>query len=109
MPDRSKYYTINPSLTVIDDDGKYYPDIFTFPISQFRAENVVLNHTLTRNEVYRFDQFLLNWYGKVAFYKEMILWLNGIFLLGEDHIGSVIKMYSKIDLDKFLIEHLRTD
>lgn len=105
---RSIYNTIEPSKVVTDSNGKFYFDIFTFPINQFRTESVILNHRLTKDEVYRFDQFMISWYGKVDYYKEMILWLNGIFLLGEDHINTVIKMYSKIDLDKFLTQQLLT-
>jgi hypothetical protein len=109
MASRSKYLTIEPSIVLTDENGLYYPDIFTFPIDQFRAENVILQHTLTYDEVYRFDQFILNWYGKVNYYEEMIQWLNNIFLMGEDHIGSTINMYSKIDLDKFLTKYIRTN
>lgn len=109
MAGKSKYYTIKASTVITDDNGLYYPDIFTFPIDQFRTENVILDHTLTENEVYRFDQFILNWYGSVNYYEEMILWLNRIFLLGEDHIGTKIKMYSKLDLDKFLTTYVRTN
>jgi hypothetical protein len=106
---RSKYLTIEPSTVLTDDNGLFYLDIFTFPIDQFRSENVILTHILTYDEVYRFDQFILNWYGKVNYYQEMIQWLNNIFLMGEEYIGVIINMYSKIDLDRFLTKYIRTN
>ncbi len=63
MAGRTKYLLMSDSEQT-DDDGLYRVDVFTFPIQDFRQEDIVLEYVLTENDVYRFDQFILSRYGR---------------------------------------------
>lgn len=99
---RSRYLLISDSETQTTSDGVPRIDIFTFNISDLRQEDILLDYTLTENDVYRFDQFIISQYGVADYYLEMTKWLNNLFEMNDEKIGTTIKLYSKSDLDRFL-------
>ena len=103
---KTRYMLMADSDTETTDDGVARIDIFTFPINEFRQTEVVLEWTLSDTNVYRFDQLIMDHYGATNYYLPMIKWLNGLFEMNDDKIGTKIKLYSKRDLDRFLREYI---
>lgn len=81
-------------------------DIISFPIADFKQNDVVIDYTLGENDVLRFDQFIRNFYGSINYYLGMIKILNGFFELDESQVGRKLKLYSKSDLDRFLRDNI---
>ena len=100
MP-KSRYNLISDSIDQVTDKGISRIDIFTFPINEFRQNSVLLPYMLSENDVFRFDQFIRSKYGAVSYYLELVKWLNGLFEMDESKIGTIIKLPSKIDMDRF--------
>lgn len=102
------HYLLMKDSDQTNDDGVNRIDLFSFPINEFRQEDVILEYTLGENDVFRFDHLIRSFYGSIDYYLGMTKLLNGLFELDEDSIGTVIKLYSKSDLDSFLRENLLT-
>lgn len=103
---KTRYMLMSDSLDQVTDKGIKRVDIFSFPINDFSPQDVLLDWTLSESDVFRFDLFIMSHYGTVDYYLEMIKWLNGLFGMDESKVGTVIKLYSKRDLDRFLRDNL---
>jgi len=103
---RTRYIIIKDSDTVADDFGTPYPDIFTFPINEFVNQDPIAQRTMSDDDVYRMDHTMLSTYGRVDYYDEMTLWLNGLFELVDTYIGTKLGLYSKRDLDRLVRDNI---
>ncbi len=104
---KTEYITIKDSKNVVDSRSQLPRyDILTYPINTIRFTDPIIEYTLTEKDVGRFDLFILETYGEVDFYRKIILWLNNIPILDESHIGKKINIFSKLDLDNFLISNI---
>jgi hypothetical protein len=99
---KSRYMLMTDSDSQVDSNGIPRIDILTFPINDFKPQDILLDWTLSEDEVYRFDIFILKHYGSTNYYLPMIKWFNGLFEMDDRWIGKEIKLVSKEDLDRFL-------
>lgn len=102
---KSRYLLMSKSNQV-DINGNKRIDIFSFPINEFRQNDVLLDWTLSESDVLRFDQLIINFYGSVDFNIEIVKWLNNLFEMDESKIGTKIKLPSKRDISRFLRDNL---
>jgi len=102
---RNRYEVMKESDQV-NTDGNKYPDVMTFPIEKFLYTNTAKKYILRRFDLDRFDLLCIREYG-VAYYDDIILWLNNIDNLKNAVPGQEILLPSKRDLDRFFSKYLR--
>ena len=103
---KSKYITINSSDIYKDSYGNEYPDIFTFPINEFKVRKSKQEYILTSTDIQRFDILISKYYGN-ANYDDIILWYNNIEFISDVEPGTKIELLDKEDIDTFYREFIK--
>jgi len=101
----SRYTTIKSSQQT-DTQGNEYPDIMTLPIKNFKFTSQPLDVVLSQNDLIRFDALCYKVYG-VAYYEDIVLWLNKIIDFHELQPGDILSFPSKRDIEKYIIRNAK--
>ena len=102
---RNRYSILKESIQ-INNEGITYPDIMTFPIKNFKFFYIPREYTVTEPDIDRFYMICYKAYG-VAFYDDIVLWLNNIASPKDLNPGDTILIPDKRDLDRFFITYLK--
>ncbi|MDA3854944.1 MAG: hypothetical protein PF569_01700 [Candidatus Woesearchaeota archaeon] len=106
MARRSIYKLMDDSVDT-NNSGIHLPDDMTFNLNLFEFSNPSDVYLLAEEDVFRFDQVMINFYGSVDYYQEVVLYLNKIDFLTVDYIGKKIYLPLKEDMDSFYLNKLR--
>ena len=104
---KNKYQLMGTTENYKTDNGSLYPDVFTFDISSFIYSKRPLKYELREKDVYRFDRLMIEYYGSVDLYDEVVLWLNKVSFLDESWIGQTISLPIKSDISNFYFAQVR--
>lgn len=102
---KSRYQLMKPSNEK-NSMGNEYPDVMTFPIEKFKFVDKPREHIITEPERDRFYFVCYREYG-VAYYDDIVLWLNNIDSLHNIEPGLTVLLPSKRDMDKFFIRNMQ--
>jgi len=102
---KNEYLIMKDSVN-LDSNGLLLPDVMTLDLFEFKYTKASSRYKLTEKDIYRFDQFILSFYGEVSYYQSMVLLLNDIPFLTTDYIGQYIFLPDKSDLDNFYLEQI---
>lgn len=109
MASKTKYQLMDASV-VTDGNGNNYPDLATFPLNQLRQTEKPSSYKLNMNNLYRFFDLCYEYYGDFDLYDYLTLWVNDITdISNEENFEKVINFYSKTDIDKWYLEHMRVE
>lgn len=103
--DRHIWLTMEDNENVTDGQtGNYWPDVFTFPINRFIYTKTPEVITLDENQIDRLDLLMYDYYG-VAYYDDIVLWLNNVEYKHELESGQKFLMPDKTDLERFFLRY----
>ena len=102
MKNRYNLYSSSPTET--DEFGNPYPDVMFFPIDEFEYTIRPKEITLTQMYIRRIDLLMYDAYG-VAYYDDLVLWINDIPSIYDLTPGDKLLLPAKQDLDRFFTRY----
>lgn len=102
---KNKYNLIKDSI-VSDGNGNFYPDLATFPINDLIPTTRYIPIDIYEQNIYTFYNFIYDIFSTFSLYDDILLWLNDIPYLDATYENTILKVYTKKDIDAWYVDKI---
>lgn len=105
---RNRYNVMKKNTVTTDENGEFYYDPLSFPLTSFRVTRPPLEIELSQVDISRIDMLMYRAYGTPQ-YDDIILWLNNIGILDDVQTGTLLYLPDRRDLERFFLDNQVSD
>lgn len=101
---RSRYDVMKKSTEVVDENGEFYFDPLSFPITKFKVTKAPFEVELGIGELSRIDILMYRAYGTPQ-YDDIVMWLNNVGILDDVEPGLTFYLPDRDDIESFILDN----